>query len=139
MSGLPRVGSRTFEMDMPRAAVREQLELEIEAIRSRPAPPPAPVPPRDPARERAAAALREAAVVVPVPGDGRKPFGAWLVGQGDRREWWSALAKAAKADRAFPQHGDVEAVTDYLKLRGADGDAFEQLDDADSAYRAEVA
>lgn len=65
-----------------------------------------------------------------------KPFGAWLLEQADRPGWISGLAKAAKSDRLFPRGGDIEAVRKRFQDTGADGDAFEALDDAEMDYLA---
>lgn len=65
-----------------------------------------------------------------------KPFGTWLLEQTDRPGWISGLAKAAKSDRLFPRSGDIEAVRKRFQETGADGDAFEALDDAEMDYLA---
>lgn len=64
-------------------------------------------------------------------GEARQPFGAWLVMQRDRGDWIDGIAAVARADPAFPKSGDVEAVRRRMAERGADGDAFEALDDAE--------
>jgi uncharacterized protein YozE (UPF0346 family) len=62
----------------------------------------------------------------------RPPFGLWLLKQQQhRREWIAGLAKVAKSDHRFPKVGDVDQVREYLAKQGADGDAFEALDDAE--------
>jgi hypothetical protein len=62
----------------------------------------------------------------------RLPFGSWLLNQQQhRREWIAGLAKVAKSDHRFPRAGDVDQVREYLAKQGADGDAFEALDDAE--------
>jgi uncharacterized protein YozE (UPF0346 family) len=62
----------------------------------------------------------------------RAPFGSWFLKQQQhRREWIAALAKVAKSDHRFPKTGDVDQVREYLAKQGADGDAFEALDDAE--------
>lgn len=61
----------------------------------------------------------------------REPFGKWLLAQKDRGDWIDGLAAAARLDPAFPKDGDPEAVRKRLEQRGADGDAFEALDDAE--------
>lgn len=114
-----------------RVPEREQLELQIEAIMTRPAPPPRPPEPARPVW------IEPEVTVEPIAGE-REAFSTWLIKQDGRREWWSALAKAAKGDRGFPRHATAETVGDYLKTKLADGDAFEQLDDADRAYEAET-
>lgn len=64
----------------------------------------------------------------------REPFGQWLLTRPERRDWTDELAKMAKADRAFPKNGDVEAVRQHLAKQGADGDTFARLDDAETDY-----
>ncbi len=65
----------------------------------------------------------------------RPPFGSWLIKQHQhRRDWIAGLAKVAKADHRFPKAGDVDQVRDYLGKQGADGDAFEALDDAEREW-----
>lgn len=64
-------------------------------------------------------------------GETRLPFGAWLLAQRDRDDWIDGIAKVARADPFFPKTGDVEAVRKRLAEKGADGDAFEALDDAE--------
>ncbi|WP_294260771.1 hypothetical protein [uncultured Sphingomonas sp.] len=61
----------------------------------------------------------------------REPFGRWLLAQRSRGDWIDGLADAARADRAFPKDGDVEAVRARLQQLSADPDAFEALDDAE--------
>jgi len=64
-----------------------------------------------------------------------EPFGAWLLAQRDRGDWIDSLAKAARADRGFPKRGGPDEVRARLQLHGADGDTFEQLDDAERCWR----
>jgi hypothetical protein len=64
----------------------------------------------------------------------RESFGAWLIAQADVKSWISDLAKAAKADRAFPKQGTPDDVRKRLQEMGADGDAFEALDDAEMEW-----
>jgi uncharacterized protein YozE (UPF0346 family) len=67
----------------------------------------------------------------------RPPFGSWLLKQQQhRREWIAGLAKVAKSDHRFPKAGDVDQVREYLAKQGADGDAFEALDDAERDWLA---
>lgn len=61
----------------------------------------------------------------------RVPFGEWLLQQTGRRGWIGDLAKAAKADRTFPKRGSPEDLRQRLQKSGADGDAFEALEDAE--------
>ena len=66
---------------------------------------------------------------------GGPPFGSWLVKQHQhKRDWIAELAKAAKADHRFPKAGSVDQVREYLTKQGADGDAFEALDDAETEW-----
>ncbi|MES2339619.1 MAG: hypothetical protein V4537_16125 [Pseudomonadota bacterium] len=64
----------------------------------------------------------------------RPTFGAWLLTQRDRGDWVDGLAEAARADRSFPRHGDVEAVRARLREQQADGDAFQALEDAEADW-----
>lgn len=61
----------------------------------------------------------------------REPFGEWLLAQRDRGDWVDALATAARADRGFPRNGSPEDVRKRLQSFGADGDTFEQVEDAE--------
>lgn len=63
--------------------------------------------------------------------DGKAAFGRWLLDQTDRTGLIGELAKAAKADRAFPRDGDPHAVRLRLNALGADPDMHEALDDAE--------
>lgn len=58
-------------------------------------------------------------------------FGRWLIAQRDRGDWIDDLASAARADPAFPKDGDADAVRKHLADRGAEGDMFERVDDAE--------
>lgn len=64
----------------------------------------------------------------------RLTFGEWLLMQRDRGDWIDELVKAARRDPAFPKKGDIDAVRKRLIDIGADGDAFEALDDAELHY-----
>jgi hypothetical protein len=64
------------------------------------------------------------------------PFGQWVLQQTERGGFLGQLAKAAKADRAFPKDGDPEAVRKRLSLQGADPDMHEALDDAELDWMA---
>jgi hypothetical protein len=68
--------------------------------------------------------------------DAPVPFGRWVLQQIDRGGFIGELAKAAKADRAFPRDGDPEAVRKRLSEQGADPDMHEALDDAEMDYHA---
>jgi len=67
----------------------------------------------------------------------RVPFGTWLLEQGNRRGTLGELAKAARLDRLFPRKGHADAVRARFSAAGADGDAFEALDDAERDYERE--
>ncbi len=64
----------------------------------------------------------------------REPFGQWLLAQRDRGNWIDGLVDAARRDPAFPKRGDPDQVRDHLQARGADADAFEQVDDAERCW-----
>lgn len=64
------------------------------------------------------------------------PFGRWVLQQTERGGFLGALAKAAKADRAFPRDGNPEAVRKRLSEQGADPDMHEALDDAELDWAA---
>lgn len=66
--------------------------------------------------------------------DDAEPFGTWLLAQTHRDGWVGDLAKAAKADRAFPRGGDPEAVRRHLGEKQAESDMLEALDDAESIW-----
>ena len=63
-----------------------------------------------------------------------EPFGAWLLAQHDRGDWIDQLAKAARGDRGFPKRGSPDDVRKRLQATGADGDTFEQVDDAERCW-----
>ena len=112
-----------------RASVREDLERQIAAIK-RDCPPPlaAPKPPAAPME----VLVDEGEEMVL-----REPFGRWLVAQQDRGDWIDDLAGAARADRGFPKEGTPTDVRKRLQALGADGDAFEQVDDAERMWRSQ--
>lgn len=62
------------------------------------------------------------------------PFGTWLLAQAQKDGWIGDLAKAAKADRAFPRGGDADAVRQRLSLAGAEADMVEAVDAAELAW-----
>lgn len=72
--------------------------------------------------------------VAPAIDEGPMPFGAWLLEQAKRPGLVGELAKAAKLDRAFPKTGGADMVRARFNTVGADGDAFEALDDAEREY-----
>lgn len=91
---------------------------------------PAFYPPVEPSRP---APLRE--MVEPVVDEGApEPFGAWLLDQAKRSGSIGELAKAVRQDRRFPKRGSVDDVRRHFGSLGADGDAFDALDDAERAY-----
>jgi hypothetical protein len=61
-------------------------------------------------------------------------FGRWLIAQRDRGDWIDDLAGAARGDRSFRKDGDPEAVRKHLRDQQADGDTFQAVDDAESAW-----
>lgn len=63
-----------------------------------------------------------------------EPFGAWLLRQKERPGLIGQLAAGAIADRGFPKRGDPEAVRARLRGMQAEGDMFEAVDDAESAW-----
>lgn len=67
-----------------------------------------------------------------------EPFSTWLLRQKDCGEWYAALAVAARGDRGFPKGATLEQVRNRLQALGADADSFEQLDDAERAWRRET-
>ena len=67
-----------------------------------------------------------------------EPFGRWLLqrkAKGDD-SLIGLLAAAAAADPSFPKAGTPDQVRRHLGTRGADGDMFEAVDDAESAWLA---
>jgi len=78
--------------------------------------------------------LKPALPVAPAIDDGAIPFGEWLLAQVDRRGLMGELAKAARLDRQFPKKGGVDDVRAHFSIVGADGDAFEALEDAERQY-----
>lgn len=88
----------------------------------RPKPVPVPVP---------VAVLSRRPVPRPLPS---MPFGSWLLTQAQNDGWIGDLAKAAKADRAFPKGGDADAVRQRLSLAGAEADMVEAVDAAELAW-----
>ncbi|MFD1950264.1 hypothetical protein ACFSGX_05725 [Sphingomonas arantia] len=66
--------------------------------------------------------------------DQGETFGGWLLQQKDREGWVGDLAKAARSDPKFPKAGDPEAVRGRLREMMAEGDMFEAVDDAESAW-----
>lgn len=61
----------------------------------------------------------------------RESFGRWLIAQKDRGDWIDPIAAAARRDSIFPKDGSAEDVREHFRKMGADGDAFEALDDAE--------
>jgi hypothetical protein len=84
-----------------------------------------------------AAAVRADHIAVPrepAQPDEPVPFAAWLLDQSKRSGTLGELARAAKLDRAFPGSGSADDVRARFNAAGADGDAFEALDDAEREY-----
>lgn len=65
----------------------------------------------------------------------RMAFGRWLLAQQERAEGVGALAAAARTDPGFPRNGTANEVRARLMRLGADGDAFEQVDEAECSWR----
>jgi len=61
-------------------------------------------------------------------------FASWLLDQTARKGIIGELAKAARTDRQFPKKGSADDVRARFSAVGADGDAFEALDDAEREY-----
>jgi len=61
-------------------------------------------------------------------------FAAWLLDQSGRKGVVGDLAKAARLDRQFPRKGSADDVRARFSAAGADGDAFEALDDVEREY-----
>jgi len=122
----PSMADRQMELRMVPPAPRQPPPPMVET----PAPvavvPPAPAPVVQPAPD-------------PEPASAALPFAAWLLDQTSRRGTLGELAKAAKLDRQFPRMGDADAVRARFSAAGADGDAFEALDDAELEYGRAIA
>lgn len=114
------------------AELREQLERQIAAI-SRDCPAPLMRVEAAPIGDHIPLADRVAYAPAPLPERpaGMEAFGTWLLAQHDRGDWVDNLAAAARADRGFPKNGDPDDVRRRLQQLGVDGDAFEQVDDAE--------
>jgi hypothetical protein len=65
----------------------------------------------------------------------QQQFGGRLVTQKGRIDWIGQLADSAARDPRFPQRADPDGVRAHLIARGADGDMFEMLDDAEREWR----
>ncbi len=63
-----------------------------------------------------------------------RSFGSWLLTQAADEGWIGTLAKAAKTDRTFPRDADPDAVRAHLGSNQADGDMFEAVDAAETAW-----
>jgi hypothetical protein len=67
--------------------------------------------------------------------EGPGAFAGWLLAQDKSGKWYADLAKAARADRGFPKHGDIVAVHGRMIAQGADGDTIAMLEDAVADWR----
>ncbi len=103
------------------AEVGDQVPFDFEAVLVRPSDP------VEPALE-AAEPLEDQQEEAEQP---KETFGTWLLAQQTRKGWVGDLAKAAKADRAFPKRGSPDDVRKRLQEMGAEGDVYEALDDAE--------
>jgi hypothetical protein len=63
-------------------------------------------------------------------------FGAWLLKQTKRDDWIGPLAKSAKGDPRFRANSTPDDLRKRLQEAGAEGDAFEAVDDAESEWMA---
>lgn len=61
-------------------------------------------------------------------------FGSWLLKQRRRTDWVGQLGDFAANDRTFPSDGDPNDVRVHMARKGAGGDAFEMLDDAETEW-----
>jgi hypothetical protein len=117
---------------MQRIAGRTSTPLPPAQLELRMAPP-RPAPPAVAAKPAAPSVPRP-----PVPPIVEKTmsmsFAAWLLDQSGRKGVIGDLAKAARLDRQFPKNGSADDVRARFSAAGADGDAFEALDDAEREY-----
>jgi len=111
------------------ASMPAQMELRMAAPVSRAAPAPS-------IAVTAPAPLAPAPPVPPVIlEEPMSPsFASWLLDQTARKGIIGELAKAARTDRQFPKKGSADDVRARFSAVGADGDAFEALDDAEREY-----
>jgi len=125
-------GVRAGGAKADRSTTDRQMEFRMPA----PTPDPVPQPAIQPAVERPAPAMVAAPMPDPRsdPAPVAPPFGAWLLQQANRSGTLGELARATKLDRLFPRRGDAAAVRARFNAVGADGDAFEALDDAEREY-----
>ena len=68
----------------------------------------------------------------------KQPFGTWLLHQQNRTGWLGDLVAAAKADPDFPAKGGPRAVYERLNQRGADGEMFEAIEEAEAEWLAQM-
>jgi len=78
--------------------------------------------------------LTPAGPVTPAVDQEPTPFGEWLLTQVKCLGLVGELAKTARLDRQFPKSGGVDDVRAHFSVVGADGDAFEALEDAEREY-----
>lgn len=109
-----------------------QIELRLRTILPSPVAVDLPAPEKLPAPVSAQATAQT--TIEPEAMPAPRSFAAWLLDQAKRPGTLGDLAKAARLDRAFPKTGDADAVRLRFSRAGADGDAFEALDDAEREY-----
>jgi hypothetical protein len=130
----PRQKQGASRVRQPVETINRQMELRMTPPKKT-RPPERPV---DIAPQPAPALLVAEPEAEPVEGEPVEavalPFGGWLLEQGNRRGTLGELAKAARLDRQFPRKGSVEEVRARFNAAGADGDAFEALDDAERDF-----
>lgn len=61
-------------------------------------------------------------------------FGQWLLRQWQRADAIGELARGARRDSGFPVMGDADAVRQRMKKFGADADAMDAIDDAETDW-----
>lgn len=120
----PVSGERQARNDFV-ASVGGQMELRMVAAPVIAVPVEAPPPIRARAKTDCAAPMESG------PGPS---FAAWLLNQTKQSGTLGELAKAARLDRLFPKNGSAADVRARFSAAGADGDAFEALDDAERVF-----
>ncbi|WP_404711436.1 hypothetical protein [Sphingomonas sp. MMS24-J13] len=107
------------------ASVGSQMELRMVAAPAVVAPAETPPPIR---------ARPKTEYAAPLEAPRAPSFAAWLLNQTKQSGTLGELAKAAKLDRLFPRTGSADDVRARFSAAGADGDAFEALDDAERTF-----